>query len=662
MQSVTSGIIFKKYKMKRTLLGIILLLVTICNSFAKDYTLKSPNGKIVVTINAGPGLTWTASYNNEEIISSMKAGFVLGDGKVLGENESVRKAQYGVVNQILEPVVPNKRSKITDNCNELMITFRSGFAIQFRAYNDGVAYRLETSEKGEIIIKKEISDIRFPGGSFSWYPLEESFMSHNERTYKYTSLDTINEKHLASLPTLFRAKGINILLTESDIEDYPGMWIRGAGSGRITGVHARYPETEELKNDRDMVVTSTIDYIADTKGTRNYPWRVFVIADNDGQLIESDLVFRLAAPNRIEDTKWIKPGQVAWDWWNANNIYGVDFRAGINDNTYKYYIDFASKNGIEYIILDEGWYKTGTVLESIPEINVPELCKYAESKNVGVILWVIWKTFWDDIDEACALYEKWGVKGVKVDFMQRDDQKMVNFYYEATRKTAERHLLIDFHGAYKPDGLGRTYPNALTREGVKGMEHSKWSKDINPDHDLTIPFIRMVAGPMDYTPGAMVNMDKVNFNPQFTRPASQGTRVHQMALYVVFESPLQMLSDLPTNYMKEQECTDFIVKVPVVWDDLKVLDAKIGDYLLLARRSGNNWFIGALTDWEKREMELDLSFLPEGEYMMEIFQDGINADRYAQDYKHLKTSVKPGDKMKIVLYPGGGWVAEITAK
>ena len=649
--------------MKRTLSGLILLLVTVCNSFAKDYTLKSPDGKISVTINAGPGITWAASYNDESIISTGKAGMVLGDGRVLGENESVKKALYGVVNQIIEPVVSNKRSKITDNCNTLLILFRSGLAVQFRAYNDGIAYRFETSLKDDIIIKDEIADIQFPSGTVSWYPLEESLMSHNERVYKYTSLDTLGEKHLASLPTLFRAKGIDILFTESDIEDYPGMWIKGAGAGKITGVHAKYPETEKLKTDRDVEVTTTKDYIAGTKGTRTFPWRAFVIAGNDGQLIESDLVYKLAAPNRLTDTKWIKPGQVAWDWWNANNIYGVDFRSGINDETYKYYIDFASKNGIEYVILDEGWYENGkTVLKSIPGINVPELCKYAESKNVGVILWVVWKTFWNDIDEACTLYEKWGVKGVKVDFMQRDDQKIVNFYWEATQKTAEHHLLIDFHGAYKPDGLGRTYPNALTREGVKGMENNKWSKDINPDHDLTIPFIRMVAGPMDYTPGAMVNMEKANFTPHFTRPASQGTRVHQMALYVIFESPLQMLSDLPSNYMKEQECTDFIVKVPVVWDDLKVLDAKIGDYLLLARRSGNKWFIGALTDWDKREMELDLSFLPEGEYMMDIFRDGINADKNALDYKHDRTSVKSGDKMKIFLQPGGGWVAEITAK
>jgi alpha-glucosidase len=487
-------------------------------------------------------------------------------------------------------------------------------------------------------------------------------MSHNERTYIYSSLDTITDNHLASLPTLFQVDGVNILVTESAIDDYPGMWLVGAGSGKMSGTWARYPDTEKLNTDRNLFVTSAKEYIAKTKGSRSFPWRVFVIAPNDIKLVENDLVFRLAEPNKIENTEWIKPGQVAWDWWNANNIYGVDFVAGINNETYKYFIDFASKNGIEYIILDEGWYKLGDVLEEAPGIDVEEICKYAGSKNVGVILWVVWNTFWDKIDEAIAQYVKWGVKGVKVDFMQRDDQKIVNFYLEATKKTAEHHLLIDFHGAYKPDGLGRTWPNAITREGVKGMENNKWSRDINPDHDATLPFTRMVAGPMDYTPGAMINMDSTNFTPKFTRPESQGTRAHQVALYVIYESPLQMLSDTPSNYIKEQETTDFIVNIPVVWDDIIGIDGKIGDYLLLARRSGKEWYIGAITDWTSRDMELDLLFLPSGEYSIDIFQDGVNADKYAADYKHIKKDVRAGDKLKIHLAPGGGWAARVTPK
>ena len=638
-----------------------MLLTASAWSFGKDYKLASPDGKIVMTISAGTDVKWSASLEGKEAIVSVKIGMTLGNGKILGQNETVRKAAPGKINQVLEPVVAYKRSRTEDNGNTLLLAFRSGASIRFIAYNDGVAYRFETSMKEELVVKNEIADLQFPSGSYAWYPLEESFMSHNERVFIYSSLDTIGKNHLASLPALFKANGVNVLFTEADIEDYPGMWIRGAGSGRITGVQPAYPETEKLKGDRNLFVTSAKDYVATTKGTRTFPWRMFIITDDDGKLVESDMVYRLGSPCRLTDTKWIRPGQVAWDWWNASNIFGVDFKSGINNETYKYYIDFASKNGIEYIILDEGWYKTGTsVLKPIPEINVEELCRYGESKNVGIILWVVYKTFWDEIDEAVALYEKWGVKGVKVDFMQRDDQKMVNFYYEAARKTAEHHLLIDFHGSYKPDGLQRTYPNALTREGVKGMENSKWERTISPEHDVTLPFTRMVAGPMDFTPGAMINMDRANFNPQFTRPASQGTRVHQMSMYVIYESPLQMLSDSPSNYMKEQECTDFIVKVPVVWDDIKVLAAKTGDYLLLARRSGSEWFVGGMTDWTPRQLELDLSFLPAGEFMMDIFQDGINASRHAQDYKHVKKSVKSGDRVKIEMAPGGGWVARIT--
>ena len=649
--------------MKRNLLFALLCLFPAVNSAAKDYKVISPDGKIAVTVSVASELTWSATYNNIATITSANAAIIMNDGRTFGKNEIVKKAVAGKSDNLIEPAVAYKRSVIEDKYNSLLLTFRSGAALQFRAYNDGVAYRFETSLKNDLIIKDEVAGFSLPSGSTAWYPLEESFMSHNERIFTFSSLDTISDKHLASLPVLFKTgSGINVLVSESDVEDYPGLWLRGAGSGRLRGVHPGYPETEKLTRDRDLFVTKTLDYIASTKGTRTFPWRVFIITDNDGKLVENDLVYRLGSPNRLTDTKWIKPGKVAWDWWNACNIYGVDFRAGINNETYKYYIDFASRNGLEYIILDEGWYKTGTVLESIPEIDIPELCRYAESKNVGVILWVVWKTFQDKMNDAVALYEKWGVKGVKVDFMQRDDQKMVNFYHEAARKTAEHHLLIDFHGSYKPDGLNRTYPNALTREGVRGMENDKWERTITPEHDVTLPFTRMVAGPMDYTPGAMVNMDRDNFNPQFTRPSSQGTRVHQMSMYVIYESPLQMLSDSPSNYMKEQECTDFIAKVPVVWDDIKVLAAKTGDYLLLARRTGREWYVGAMTDWNARDLELDLSFLPAGEYGMEIFHDGVNADRHAQDYKRVKTNIRSGDKMTIHLAPGGGWVARLSPR
>jgi len=640
----------------------LLLFIGFVQGFSRDYKVSSPDGNIAVTVTVDKHISWVAAYKGEQIVSSDRTAIILSDGRIPVENESVKKPLTGKVSEIITPVVTHKRSSINDNYNYLTLTFRSGFGITFRIYNDGFAYRFESDINDSLIIKNEISELSFPEGTVCWFPYESGFMSHNENTFVYSLLDSINAKHLASLPVLFKPKDINVLITESGIEEYPGMWLRGASGGRLTGVWPQYPAEERLMGDRNLRVTKTEDYIARVAGERTYPWRVFIISKEDGGLIESDMVFRLAAPNRLKDTDWIKPGKVAWDWWNANNLYGVDFRAGINNQTYKYYIDFASKNGLEYVILDEGWYRRGNVLDVVPGLDIPELCRYAAERNVGIILWVVFKALDDKLDEALAKFEGWGVKGVKVDFMQRDDQKMVRFYYKIARKTAEHKMLVDFHGSYKPDGFIRTYPNAITREGVKGMEHSKWSKDVNPEHDVTIPFTRMVAGPMDYTPGAMVNMEKENFHPIHSRPASQGTRVHQMAMYVIFESPLQMLSDSPSNYEREKECTDFIARVPVVWDDIKVLQAKTGDYVLLARKSGRNWFVGGMTDWSARELELDLSFLEPGQYVMEVFQDGINADRYASDYKHLIFEVNRGVKNKIYMAPGGGWVAKISPK
>jgi len=653
---------FNLQNMKKYVSVFLLWFLILNPVIPRDYKISSPDGKLALTVSVDKNISWTVTYDGVQLFTSPRVAIVTGNGAIPVENQSVRKQLTGKINEQIRPVVAHKRAVITDNCNFITLTFRSGFSLTFRAYNDGVAYRFESDINDSLIIKNEISELAFPAETKSWFPAEAGFMSHNENTFRYSSLDTITGRHLASLPVLFKTGNINVLLTESDIEAYPGMWLRGDGEGKLHGVWPAYPAEERLKSDRNLYVTKTEDYIAKVAGKRSYPWRVFVISPTDEGLIESDMVFRLASPLRLKETGWIKPGKVAWDWWNANNIYGVDFRAGINNQTYKYYIDFASRYGIEYVILDEGWYRLGNVLDVVPEIDVPELCRYAASKNVGIILWVVFKTLDDKLDEALARYSEWGVKGIKVDFMQRDDQKMVEFYYRATQKAAEHKMLIDFHGSYKPDGIIRTYPNALTREGVKGMEHSKWSRDVSPEHDVTLPFTRMVAGPMDYTPGAMVNMERNNFQPVFSRPASQGTRVHQMALYVVFESPLQMLADSPSNYEREKECTGFIAGVPVVWDDLKVLQAKTGDYVLLARKNGKNWFVGGLTDWSARDLELDLSFLEPGEYTMEIFEDGINADRYAGDYSHRFLEVRPGIKMKIHMAPGGGWAAKISPK
>lgn len=646
---------------KRIFSGLVLLTVLFtCELQAQDYNYFSPDGKLELIINTDDGVSWSLKYKGERIIMPSTFEIEFATRTIPDPDYRIRSFEPDQVDKSWIPVVAHKNSLIRESYKQVTLEFRKDYNIVFRLYDDGLAYRFETDFKQKMLVINERSNINFIPGSKTWYPLEQDFMSHNERTYIEAGIDTIKDIHLASLPLLVKTGQTNILLTETALESYPGMWVRGAGEGTLKAVFPQYPEEEKLFRDRDMRVLKRADFIAETEGKRDYPWRLFIVTDTDAGLIESNLTWLLSDTCRVEETEWIKPGKVAWDWWNANNIYGVDFKTGINTETYKYYIDFASENGIEYIILDEGWYKLGDVLDVVPGMDIKEICDYGLSKNVGVILWVVWETLERKLDQAFMQYQEWGARGVKVDFMQRDDQKMVEYYYKIAQKAADYKLLVDFHGSYKPAGLRRTYPNVMTREGVKGLEHNKWSKDITPDHNLTIPFIRMVAGPMDYTPGAMINLEERNFNPMYSRPASQGTRVHQMALYIAYESPLQMLADNPSNYRKEQECTSFISDIPVVWDETKVLEAKIGDYLLVARRSGATWYIGGMTDWESRTFSLDLSFLGEGSFKMIIFKDGINADTYAQDYVSFERTIDPHELLPIKMAKGGGWVARIV--
>lgn len=627
----------------------------------ENYTVASPDGKINIEVNIGNKIMFSVFHDKNMILTGSPISLTLKEGENPGVNPELDGVERETVDRIINPVVSHKNKIVKDHYNVLILKFKNRYNIEFRAYDDGIAYRFITSYSGKIIVESEEALYKFNGNYKIYFPEEESFFSHNEREYIDTNLGDLTAENLSSLPLLVVTEnGTNIVLTESDIEDYPGMWVRGESGNTLKGVFPGYPVDIDQESDRDVPVTKRADYLAETEGSRTFPWRTMIITDEAGKLIESDMVFRLASPNRIDDPSWIKPGKVAWDWWNDLNVYDVDFKSGVNTETYKYFIDFAAANEIEYIILDEGWYKLGNLADINPDIDMTELSGYAEEKGVGLILWVIWKTLDDQLDEALDQFEEWGIKGIKVDFMQRDDQWMVNYYYKIAREAAERHLLVDFHGAYKPAGLRRTYPNVITREGVRGLEWCKWSDVVGPEHDVTIPFIRMVAGPMDYTPGAMDNAGKVNFSSRFSRPMSQGTRVHQMAMYVVYESPLQMMSDNPCNYMNNQECTNFITKVPVVWDECHVLHGSVGDYVVIARKKDDYWYIGGLNDWTARELSLDISFLGEGEFSIEVFKDGVNADRNATDYIYEKFKVNSEDVININMAPGGGWVARIS--
>ncbi len=614
------------------IITVFLSLFLLVPVSAQSYSLSSPDNSIKIEITAGNPVSFRIQTDGKELMSPTKISIEI-DGIKSGDLQ-VKKITQRSVNLIVKPVVPEKSTQIADNFNELNLRFKNKLSLTFRAYNQGIAYRWESLLPDSIIVVSEKVDAGFSSEDVCWYPLETSFYSHNERLYKNFRIKQISKDNLASLPALVNHSGTSILISEADLFDYPGMWITGTGNNQLAAVFPHHAATEKVKGDRDVLVTSTDNYLAKTTGTRKFPWRVFMIARTDGELLNNQLVYLLSRET-TEDYSWIKPGKIAWDWWNALNIDGVDFKSGVNTATYKYFIDFAAHYGLQYIILDEGWSPTMDITRSIEAVNMTELAAYAKEKNVGIILWVVWATLDRQMEKAMDIYAGWGVKGIKVDFMQRDDQKIVNFYERTAREAAKRQLLVDFHGAYKPTGMERMYPNVITREGVYGMENSKWdtSKNIGPEHNVTLPFIRNAVGPMDYTPGAMINAQKESWKPIFERPMSLGTRCHQLAMYVVFTSPLQMLSDAPSNYYREPACMEFLRQVPAVWTETNVLDAKTGDYIAIARKSANgDWYIGAMTDWTARDLTLDLSFLGKGDFSMDLWQDGMNANRNANDF------------------------------
>jgi alpha-glucosidase len=629
-----------------------------------SYQLSSPNGHIQLNIQTGERLTYDVLVNGKPVVTKSTLSIDI-DHATLGLNPKVTASKPSSVDREIFCPVPHKAAKLQETYKALRLEMAGNYAIVFRAYNEGIAYRFETTLGApNVKVYNEEASFNFNDNYHVYYPKEDSFFSHNEREFLYLTLKDIPNNSIASLPAVVQTNdGINIAVAESDVDDYPGLWLHGNSNNSLSGTFPHYPLKEDPRNDRDIRVAETADYIATTKGTRTFPWRILGIAENDADLITNQLVYLLAKPSQIQDTSWIKPGKVAWDWYNANNIWGVDFKSGINTQTYKYYIDFASKYGLDYVILDEGWYKLGNVLEVVPEMNVEELVAYGKQKNVGIILWVIWKTLDNQFDAAFAQYEKWGIKGLKIDFMQRDDQPVMNFYQRVCREAAKRKMLLDFHGAIRPATFMRTWPNVVNTEGVRGLEQNKWSKYSNPEHNVTIPFTRMFLGPMDYTPGAMVNSGlEKNFVPVFERPMSPGTRCHQLAMYVVYEAPLQMLADSPTRYLQEPEIMQLLGSVPTTWHETRVLAAKIGDYVAIARRHGNDWYIGAMTDWTPRDLELDLSFLPTGSFQMTAYQDGTNSDRLGTDYKKTSGAVTKTTKLKIHLASGGGWAAQIRGR
>ena len=652
--------------MKKTLLLMATLLVAF-GAQAKDYVLKSPDGKIVVTVFEGNHVSYSVEREGIRLLAPSQISMTLVGGYMYGGKDSFKASRKSVDQMI--PARNFKRAQVRDHYNELTLSTGT-YDLVFRAYDDGVAYRFVAGGKaGEFAVAYEQAEFAFPYDYMAYIPyerdggsLEEQFFNSFENTYSHHLISKWQKGRIAFLPlTVEAANGIKLCITESDLRDYPGMYLINQDGGRsLRGIFANVPAKVEQggHNMLQGLVRDRHNYLVKTRSPRVFPWRVIVIAKEDRQLADNDLTWRLAAPAAGGDWSWVKPGKVAWDWWNDWNITGVDFETGVNNDTYKHYIDFASEHGIEYVILDEGWAvnKQADLMQVVPEIDLPMLCSYAKEKNVGLILWAGYWAFNRDMEGVCKHYSAMGIKGFKIDFMDRDDADMVAFYEKAAATAAKYHLVVDFHGAFKPAGLQRTYPNVLNFEGIHGLEQMKWVKpDVDQvTYDVTVPFTRFVAGPADYTQGAMRNATRENYYPSNSEPMSQGTRCHQLAEYLVFDAPLTMLCDSPSNYRKEEECASFIASIPTVWDETIALQGKIAEYVVIARRSGSKWYVGALGNWDARDLEIDLSRLGIGAKQGEAFVDGINAHRAASDYRREKVSVN--GTWKVHLAPGGGAV------
>ncbi|WP_352421923.1 glycoside hydrolase family 97 protein [Proteiniphilum sp.] len=654
----------------------IFLLFVCCFIFIslvnaqKQFGLKSPDTKIEIQLTIGNTIEYSIVHQGDLILDKSPISITLTDGRMYGVNSKLFKYSNNSVGQTIQTSI-YKKKKIIDQYNELTLHFKDGFNLIFRAYNDGVAYRFISTSKEPFEVKNEEVIYNFPSNQkiYASYvkkqrnSLQEQFFSSFENLYSYFSISDWDPKRIAFLPVL--VEGVNnkkVCILEADLMNYPGMYLyKGETKNSLKAVFAPYPDkvSQGGHNNLQILVETVQPYIAKYDKGTSFPWRALVISTNDHELADNDMVYKLASPAKKEtDFAWVKPGKVAWEWWNDWNLNNVDFKTGVNNETYQYYIDFASKYGVEYVILDEGWAvnQQADLFQVVPEIDLEALVAYANEKNIGLILWAGYHAFDRDMERVCKHYSEMGIKGFKIDFMDRDDQLMVNFHYRAAKTAAKYKMMLDFHGTYKPTGLQRTFPNVINFEGVHGLETMKWStaETDQVTYDVTIPFIRMVAGPMDYTQGAMRNATRKNYYPVYSEAMSQGTRCRQLAQYVIFESPLNMLCDSPSNYMAEPECVEFITSIPTIWDKTVAMNGEVAKYISIARKKGDIWYIGSLTNWDARSLNLDLSFLGEGNFKAEIFRDGINADRLAKDYKREIINIPDNRQLPIYMASGGG--------
>ena len=651
--------------------AVVMLLVNMNVHAQKDYELTSPDGKLKVKINVSDQITYTLMHESTAILSASPVSMTLASGEVLGKSPKGVKARQTSANRtVISPFY--KKSEFTEHYNELTFTFNGNYGLIFRAYNDGLAYRFTTNRKGEMMITAEEFTLNFPKDYMTFAPysgagegtFEQQMFTSFENAYVHVPLSGLDAKRLIFLPMLVELdEGKKLCITEADLYGFPGAWLNSAGGQSLQVVHANYPKATEPRNNSYFVLERE-DYIAKTNGTRVFPWRLLIVTENDSGLLASDMLYSVAEPCRIADPTWIKPGKVMWDWWHGTILTGVDFRSGMNTQTFKYYVDFAAKYGLEYVLIDAGWaVDRDNILAGVREgIDIAEIVEYGRSKNIDILTWMSYRAFHHDMNNVARHFSEMGVKGFKIDFQDRDDQQIEDYLYAAAQTCAQYKLLIDFHGIHKPTGLQRTWPNVINYEGVMGLEWVKFGDQQTLDlvtYDVTMPFIRMVAGPIDYTPGAMLNANKQNFRVINSEPMSQGTRCRQLAAYIVFDAPLAMISDRPSNYEKEQESIHFMAQIPTVWEQTVPLENSVSEYVSVARKKGNDWYIGGMSNWNERELTLDLSFLGEGNYKAELFTDGVNANRIASDYRKEIIDIPANRKLTIQMAQGGGFAARI---
>ena len=632
----------------------------------------SPNGQIIVRINDTDNLKYSVYFNNKLIVSNSTIDLIVKGKESLSlASKAIRSIKRNTVNSIIEVPVSERRKIIQDHYNELTIQFKAPYSIKFRAFDNGIAYQIETKFKDSIFIQNEIADFNFPTTTQGWLPLihkrDDSDLFHTsyEEPYPLSILDSLNENNLAYNPVLlFPNDGPKIAITESDLLDYPGMFLKGSSSNRLIGMFAPYPAEEKTTNELypETLVTKRENYIAHVNGSRNYPWRILMIAAEDKDLPNNDLVYQLASPNKVGDVSWVHSGKAPDEWIININLFNVPFKPGINTASYKYYIDFAKRFGFDRIMMDAGWSDIKDVFKITPGINMDTLTAYAKEKGIKISMWTAAVTLNNQLDSALNQFNKWGIDFIMTDFIDRDDQKTVQFYERIANACAQHKIMIMYHGAFAPKGFNRTYPNAITREGVMGSEYNIWSNKVTPSHDLTLPFTRMLAGSFDYEPGFLNNANKTSFRNVEGAPISFGTRCHQLAMFVVYDNPMQIFSGNPSQGYQDIPFMELLGSIPTGWDDTKILAATVSKNIITARRKGNDWYIAGMNDWDEKDQSISFDFLKEGNYAATICEDGINADKYAADYKITTQIVNNKSILKMHSAPGGGFLIKLIKK